>query len=497
MEPLPPSDRMGINFINSAQHEPDGARYEAAALTGAGWDRWPVYWSSVEVEPDVFEWGEYDRLVSEEIERGINIEAILMVAPRFYSVSGITLPTGTREPIFSDGTDEPGPDKEINPENRWAVFVSRAVERYMPGGILAEREGWPDGAGIRVWEVWNEPDLFQYWADTVGAYARLLRVAYIVTHWLDPDATIMIGGLATRPGDTSDWFRTLLIFLASDPNRDRFNWYFDAVGVHSYFDIRDTRDSIAYVQRALAYYGLDKPIWLNENGVAVWDDYPGPFWTRQGTYPMHYKATQEEQAAYIIQTATYSFALGADVFFYFQLYDDCGDSPAGTDFPLHEGELCEELDPCWGNAYGLFRNPENSLCFTHHPEPGTPRPALRAYRLISRLFGHVEFEVLSADDDPRAQVARFAFYRPDTSQRVLVMWNQTGGEVTIDVPTIGSTAELIDMYGESVTIHGENGAYTITLEPATNLNNPDHPGRYAIGGPPLILIERVPPTVLQ
>ncbi len=36
---------------------------------------------------------------------------------------------------------------------------------------------------------------------------------------------------------------------------------------------------VARIKQVLAAYGLDRPVWLNESGVPVWDDYPGPTWT--------------------------------------------------------------------------------------------------------------------------------------------------------------------------------------------------------------------------
>ena len=44
-----------------------------------------------------------------------------------------------------------------------------------------------------------------------------------------------------------------------------------------------------------------------------------------------------------------------------RLYDGCGNQPAGTNFPPHNGELCDEHNeyqgkPCAGDANGLFRN---------------------------------------------------------------------------------------------------------------------------------------------
>ncbi|MDQ7034812.1 MAG: hypothetical protein Q9P01_08235 [Anaerolineae bacterium] len=57
------------------------------------------------------------------------------------------------QPVFSDGSDNPGPDKEINANNPWAIFVFRAVQRYKPDGELAREQGWINGEGISLWEI--------------------------------------------------------------------------------------------------------------------------------------------------------------------------------------------------------------------------------------------------------------------------------------------------------------------------------------------------------
>ncbi len=67
-----------------------------------------------------------------------------------------TPPQGLYLSVFSDDTDEPGPGKSINPDNRWAYFVNAAVNRYRPGGMLAQQQGWNDERGVRYWEIWNE-----------------------------------------------------------------------------------------------------------------------------------------------------------------------------------------------------------------------------------------------------------------------------------------------------------------------------------------------------
>lgn len=52
------SDRLGITFINSAQIHASEQRYINALITGAGWNRYPVYWDKIETSPGVYDWAE-------------------------------------------------------------------------------------------------------------------------------------------------------------------------------------------------------------------------------------------------------------------------------------------------------------------------------------------------------------------------------------------------------------------------------------------------------
>ena len=58
-------------------------------------------------------------------------------------------------------------------------------------------------------------------------------------------------------------------------------------------------------------FGIDKPIWLNESGVSVGDDYPGPVCEPDSLY----RATMSEQADFIIQSAFYAIFGRANMLF--------------------------------------------------------------------------------------------------------------------------------------------------------------------------------------
>ncbi|GAB4455995.1 MAG: hypothetical protein Kow00120_25410 [Anaerolineae bacterium] len=489
--------RLGVAFISSAQEPITDARYAAGLATGAGWNRWPLYWSVVEPEPEVWDWTPYDRLVVADLQHGLQTEVILIGTPAVRQIETRVgrqtgaVPANLWEPVFTDGTDTPGRDKQINPENYWATYVYRAVRRYMPGGVLGTLRGLGRDQGIRVWEVWNEPDYELFWTGGVEHYVRLLKVAYLAIHHADPEARVMYGGLANH--QEVDWLEESLSVIAEDPFHEQYDWYFDILGVHNYTYALGTWEVVDNARQTLNAFGMHKAIWVNESGVPVWDDYPGPTWAADDDRRV-LRATMQEQAAFLVQSAAYAFIAGAEVYIWHQLYDDCGNQRGGTDFPPHAGELCEEGFQCWGDAHGLYRNPADANCFRQHPEPNTPRPAFYAFQALAEIFGAHSFTPVSLEHRGADRLETWiTFRRPATHERILVVWNRSGAEVDVAIPAVGDRATLYDISGHSGEIRpSEAGEYHLILPPATNRTYPYLPPteQYAIGGAPYILVER-------
>lgn len=486
------SPRLGITFISSIDHPASDHRYDRALLLGAGWNRWPLYWDRVERSPGVFDWNAYDRLVNDDVRHGLQVNAILLGRPAFHAQGGGIV--GLNNPIFTDGTDTPGAGKVPNPANPWAVFTYQAVQRYRPGGLLAAQLGWPADWGISVWEAWNEPDLTMFWSASLEDYARLLKITYLVVHTVDPNAKVMFGGLAYGNPDQDDWLAKVLAIFANDPTRTAYNWFMDIVGIHSYSYPRRTYLIIRRARENLARYGLSRPIWLNESGVPVWDDYPGPTWTRNEPASRVLRATMNQQAAYVVENTVYAWAAGAEVVFFHQLYDDCGNQPGGTDFPPHNGELCTGGALCAGDAHGLYRNDRGEACFSQHPLPGTPRPSAAAFYRLAQIFGTIPFENPQIQD-PDGGGVLISFDRPSTGERIVVMWNRVLAGEKLDIPAMGNQAELYSIDNQDWELSPTDGKYEIGLPAATRDDYPYLPAGQisAIGGSPLIMIERVEP----
>lgn len=529
----------GVVFISSAEDRAPGSgrtveslaqQYQNGLATGATWNRWPLYWFNIEQSPGAFNWSTQDATVLADVAHGLRINAILLGTPGFYTTGdsvrlslpprprpgALSLdaperatPLGLYEPIFSDGTDIPGAGKMPHPDNKWANFVWLAVQRYKPGGLLAQANGWPAGTGITHWEMWNEPDLDIFWDAPLEDYARLLKVGYLIAKQADPNAQVLFAGLANNYAKIN-YYRDVLEIFAGDPMAADHGFYHDILATHSYFHAWKSWFHVYRAVGAMRVHGLDKPVWLNESGVPAWDDYPGPVWDPKSAL----RATESEQADYVIQSAFYATFAGADNIFHFQLYDGCGNQPAGTDFPPHNGELCDangeyQGKPCAGDANGMFRNPTDMSCFTQHPQPGSARPTLAAFRTVSSNLTDVEpywrkrvgqpdvCPMQRPDGSIYMQPPQewIAFYREATGERVVGMWTLCGREETaiIDAVSPDGRATLVYPDGRTQSIAAVDGHYTIQLPAATNSN--PFPGQnespfYPIGGSPVILIEK-------
>jgi len=512
-EPIPPAPAYGINFISSAEMQgADEQRYQNGLSTGATWNRWPLYWHNIEQNPNDFHWAYQDTAVIADIAHGLKIDAILLGTPSFYRTNTlndgptsppiapanspmqltqaqIATPIGLYDSVFTDGTDVPDASKTINPTNVWAQFVQEAVNRYKPNGLIAQQQGWVAGEGITHWEMWNEPDLDSFWDGSMPDYARLLKVGYLAAKHADPDAQIISGGMAVY--EKPSYYTDMMNLYDTDPLAAANHYFHDVYAVHNYGYSWRSWLYVFIGQNRLNARGLDSEIWLNESGVPVWDDYPGPICDPTSSY----RATASEQADFIIQSALYATYAGADKLFFFQLYDDCGNQSGGTNHDWYD--QCTGNDP-GGDAFGLFTNPNDpneALCYWDHPNPESGRAGATAFQTLTRYFQGVEpLWRLRQNGDNQELIA---FYQPATGQRLIGFWARDTMEETAVFPTTNSagTAILIAPDGVTQTLTAVNDTFTFTLPGATNTNMPgvNNP----IGGQPFLLIEpdTLPPEI--
>jgi hypothetical protein len=511
--------RFGIVFINSVEGPADEVRFQAALDTGAGVDRWPLYWSDAETSPGNFVWSAVDRAVISDTAHGLQVDAVLLNTPLFYATAGnlaaaapriglhlsgnsyaaqhalgsssyASPPAGITNTVFTDGTDIPGITKTINADNPWARFVYEVVNRYKPGGTLAQEQSWPADRGVRNWEIWNEEDTDLFWSGTPQQYARLLKVAYLAARHADPQAKIILGGMLHSDPQKLNWLPDTLAEINTYPDHDSGNWFFDSVAEHNYVYPWGTWYHLYLASEALKTYTItNKSLWVTESGAWLCDDYPGPPCINPlDGKPFPYRANLEEQAAFVIQNATYATWINSvipvDTILHFQLYDDCSDPISGTPY---------------GAGLGLIRNPATAPCFNESPSPNTPRPAYAAFRSVTRQLSDVvtRWRVrpgwVPTDTVRRGQgYELFSFYRPTTQERVMAMWARGYVTETAVLTATSTSAQLVWPTGASQVITPTSRVYTVTLPAATIVYTGTSDGSAVIGGEPYLLVEPDP-----
>ncbi|MCL4835599.1 MAG: hypothetical protein KJZ86_24380 [Caldilineaceae bacterium] len=490
----------GLVFVNSAESPSHSGRIQRGAESGAPLDRFPFYWDRIETGYGLFDWSSQDAAVRANQTQGLGTLAILLGTPGHYRGGiraaeedgatdewrplpiggsyvrlagavqaqgtcnpweGPPPPSGLWNPIFVDGTDQPAAGKPINPDNPWARFVALTVERYRPGGSA--------GTSVRHWEIWNEQDLCHFWSGTPEEYARLLKVAYLAAKQADPESVVLWGGLAHFAN--GEFLPRMMAALRADPMAARYRGFFDAAASHHYSLSYLGYQYTARIRAALAGAGWnDKPVWITESGVPVCNDFPGP------TCPSPWRATAEEQAAYIWQNVAYTRLAGGGPIFHFMLHDDCGNVVA-VDSP---------------DGFGLHRNESSSYC---SPADGAGRLAATAFGLANRYFPGTELVWANIQEQ---KVRRVAFFHPQSRERRLLTFAITDQPAVARIPAAGSQARRIGLDGSESLIRPVDGFYTVDVAGATNRNWPDGGDGYDMGiyGAPWLLIEEdtLPPT---
>lgn len=371
----------------------------AAAEAGVGWERILFYWS--ELQPNnADEWNGYHvpgDWLALAASGGREVVGLLKYTPAWATDGppGCGVPRGLDLPV-----DDPG--------NLWATFVRRVV------GIYAGR--------IDRWIIWNEPDIAPEtygaeWCGSVAEYYQLLKVANLAAHQANPDVVIHLAALTYWHDNT--YLRRFLAVATQDPTGPEHGYYFDIVSLHIYFRPETVPTIFRETRAALAAYGLQKTIWLNETNAPPNSD---PSWYMPQA---NYEISLEEQAGYLLQAFALALSQGAERIAVYKWLDN--------DLPPH-------FEP-----FGLIR-PDFSR-----------RPAFDAYRLITTHYAGT----VSAREDRQSLYTIVTLDRGGVTTRVL--WARTEAETTVSVPALSSQAQLVDQTGMEQFIEPVGGQYTLTL----------------------------------
>lgn len=172
---------------------------------GIRWAYVTVTWSDIEQVAGQYEWQALDNIVESAHSHGI----YLMMQVQ---TSGDWVEPGPAQLLATGGyrtnSLHPFPPSAA-PINMQGVvpFWKAVAARYMPGGKLAESQGWPGGYGVRYFEVENEPDSAAWttgsWTNVPKDYALYVSIVKAALKSVSPSLKLVAPAIFTGPDGSS------------------------------------------------------------------------------------------------------------------------------------------------------------------------------------------------------------------------------------------------------------------------------------------------------
>jgi polysaccharide biosynthesis protein PslG len=314
--------------------DPDGSNSLAVAVAaGARVLRQSFSWSIIEREAARYDFSLHDHFVANAARAGLGVLPILIDPPPFRSSRPAT---GARRGVYPPASNA-----------EFAAFAQLLVRRYGPDGGFWRANPQLPQTPIRSWEVWNEPNLPQFWATgpDPAAYAVMLKPVYTAIKAVDPGARVVSAGI-----NSSSQGIGLVPFLRGMYSAGA-KGSFDALGLHPYQPGSDlVVDEIGLAVRELRRAGDDARVLITELG-----------WASGGPARRAMVVGERGQAALVRRTLPLLWRLRHRLRLDGLVYYD------GRDAPASGGERDQ-----WGLHTGLLR------------ADGSAKPALRA---ITELAG--------------------------------------------------------------------------------------------------------------
>ncbi|KUO63447.1 hypothetical protein APF79_06660 [bacterium BRH_c32] len=326
-------------------------------------------WDAIEETKGNYNWLFWDDYVKMAVEEyGITLIPYVCYMPRWNS-------TGAQDTLWFWNY----PPKEYEP---FGDFMTHLVKRYSK---------W-----IKTWELWNEPDIWVYWRGTSEEFAKFVKIGSKAVRAADPEAKVVLGGLAHRV----EFYRELFRDHGISP-------YVDIINCHNYFEtwsgypIENITSYINELHDIVQRYGNNQPIWMAEVGYSTWRMEGSKISADYNAY-YDYEHTPEYQAVQIFKTLT--LAVSTEKLSAITWYEI-------KDLPMVENVIGDNNNRNLGVAY-----------YDHKPKPG-----LKALQFFNELFS-IKYKNIGSkveiEKPLESEVYAEAFENEDGTM-MLVTWLQS------------------------------------------------------------------------
>ena len=344
----------------------------------------PFIWGRIEKTKGSYDWSEADSYMKRSQANDVVIIATIWpYADWDQEKCHAKLPPSS-ENYFIELGDYRGKPCDME---QYKEFLKKLVERY-------DGDGKDDMPGlkypIKYWEIINEAELSPrdserlpfFNAETDHDYFDVLKTSYITIKEVDPEAKVLVGGIAGEFRDESA--EPLGNFMDKGGKN-----YTDILNIHTDFSPENLH--LKTVREFMENHGIDMPIWITELQFGASEGHhlfePEGFMTN---------ATEEEVAEHLVKIFVQAFAAGATRIFYVGLDDSPSLEKAwlvNCEIPRKEGPL-EMIE----KTLKLLKDATNETCTVQKP--------YYVFRtMIDKIDKFTEVETLFASEveDPDSQ----------------------------------------------------------------------------------------------
>lgn len=338
---------VGFETLDRQLFDP-GKAYPRLAGLGAKWARCQTGWGRTERQKGIYDFAWLDEVVDTLRKAGIQ--------PWFNLGYGNRLYTPHSPDDFAVGW---APLNDDEARAGWVRFAGRIAEHFR--------------GRVRHWEIWNEPNITNFWKPRKPSpedYVELVRITAPEIRRRIPDAVIVGGAFAGMP---TDYFRRCLEAGMAD--------FVDRVSYHPYRPVPEK----GYEAEVRAWRALAEK---HRPGLRLWQGENGCPSKKGGSGALANLEWDElRQAKWVLRRILADLALEIELTSYYHTVDLVG-------YRLATG------GPGKTNYKGLLRGEDYS-----------PKPSYFAYRCLAAIFDaearRIDREVrLSRDGEP--QTAAFA-----------------------------------------------------------------------------------------
>lgn len=216
---------------------------------------------------------------------------------------GLLLTLGQSPPWASSRPKDPpnwrpgGPAPPAD-ENYWKTYIRTVAVRYR--------------GRIHAYEVWNEPNLWEFYSGTPEQMLVLAKDAYNIIHDVDPGALVVSPSVTSALSAVDHGMPWLNAYLDLGGGK-----YADVIGFHFYtinHQPEDAVDTVRRVKEALNKHGVDKPLWNTEAGYYIQSNFDN---VQRKVGPSRIVLSQADAIAYVMRSYVLNWAGGVSRLYWY------------------------------------------------------------------------------------------------------------------------------------------------------------------------------------